>query len=240
MDHEVVQRWARIAGAAYALIIVGSFAGYAVFESKLVVPGDPVTTAARIVDQTGRYRAGLMTDLVMFAGVALLAVALYHVLRGVDPRLALVGLTFRVLEAGVGLVAVVVGFLVPVLAGWADGPARTEALDTVLTWRAATMDAVIVCLCLGTLTFLALFWRSRYVPRWLTGYGVVSIGAMLVATVIAVVAGRDAELLLLSYVPGSLFELGIGLWLLVRGVQVRELQVAAPGRRETPVSSPAG
>jgi hypothetical protein len=80
---------------------------------------------------------------------------------------------------------------------------------------------VLVFLCLGTLVFCYLLFRSRYVPRALAAYGIVSFAILLVGALVRLLAPGYAEAALLSYAPGILFELGIGAWLLLQGVDLR-------------------
>ena len=53
------QRWARMAGALYLLIIALGLFGELFTRGALVVPGDPAATAARISDSMLLWRLGI-------------------------------------------------------------------------------------------------------------------------------------------------------------------------------------
>jgi hypothetical protein len=69
--------------------------------------------------------------------------------------------------------------------------------------------------------FSWLFYRSRYVPRLLAGLGIVAFVVIGLATLSKQILPPLADLAALSLVPGILFEIAIGLWLLVKGVELR-------------------
>lgn len=218
---------ARLAGFAYLAIILSSIVSLAFVESRLIVEGDPATTTENIMASLSLFRIGLAHGLVMFAGVVVLAWALYVVLRTVNERLALLALLFRMAEAVLGGVTVLAGALIVLLL---DGGERLDALEAaqvqalvglLLDAQAIGFDIVIFFLCLGTIVFCWLFYRSGYIPRLLAGFGILAFGVMMVAALSKILLPQFADLASISYGPGILFELAIGLWLLVRGVDLR-------------------
>jgi hypothetical protein len=211
---------ARIAGLAYLAIIIVSLLSLALVESRLVVDGDAAATTANLRADALLFRVGLVVDLAMFAGVVLLSWALYVLLRTVDQRLALLALLWRMTEAVLGVVTVLIGLFVALLI---DRPGSSTALvDLFLRARAVGFDVVVFFLCLGTIVFCYLLFRSRYVPRALAGYGIVSFAILLIGSLVRLLAPEYAAVAMVSYAPGILFELGIGAWLLVKGVDLRQ------------------
>jgi hypothetical protein len=192
----------RIAGIAYFSIIVVSLLNFAFLGSK-------TSTAETARAHLGLFRAGLAIDLAMFAAVAVLAWALYVILREVDARLALLGLVFRLMEATLGLVAVIIGLTVA-------GPIEPALATTALAARAVTYDVLLVFLCLGTLTFCWLFLKSGLLPRWLAQLGLAAFALMLVGSLASLFIPGASELARMTYVPGTVFEIGAGLTLWLR------------------------
>jgi len=87
---------------------------------------------------------------------------------------------------------------------------------------------VLLFMGLGATVFFVLFWRSRRVPRVLAGLGLLTYVAMIGITVASIlVPGISEGTKLLVYVPGGIFELVFGLWLLARGVRIRGARPAA-------------
>ena len=211
--------YARIAGLAYLLAIVPPVLNLALIQPHLVQAGDVVGTAARIASHPTLFRLGLALDLLMFAAVLLLSATHHVVLATVDRNLSLVALVFRASEAVLGCVMVLAGALVPVLA---DGRAALDAaqIDLLLRFRAVGMDYLLVLMCLGAIPFCWLFYTSRYVPRRLSGFGIACYALILLGSLTNILTPRYAGWTMLAFAPGTLFELTIGGWLLLRGVSV--------------------
>jgi hypothetical protein len=92
-----------------------------------------------------------------------------------------------------------------------------QALGSLLT-ETNTMAYQIGQLSLGIGAFFLcwLLYRTRLIPRWLAGWGV--IGYVLHGTgAIAEIFGIPISLILL--IPGGLFELTLAFWLLIKGFQ---------------------
>ncbi|MBE1875643.1 DUF4386 domain-containing protein [Myceligenerans pegani] len=142
-----------------------------------------------VVDQYGRKTA-LTYLAAMILQVVLMATGALAVLM-------LVPLARESAEAG------------PEAGGWAT-PLANLALDAnELGYQAGQL-----ALSVGAFVLVVLLYRTRLVPRWLAGLGLA--GYVLHA------AGSAAELFgvhisLVLLIPGALFEIGLAVWLLVRG-----------------------
>jgi hypothetical protein len=229
-----LDRYARLAGLLYLAIIVTSILSLFLVEARLVVDGDWATTTQRIAADQTLFRAGLVYDMVMFASVIALAWALFVMLRGVDRNRALLALLWRMAEAVVGAVTVLLGVLVALLVDSQDAraafePAQLHALvDVLLTARAIGFDVVVFFLSLGTIVYCRLLYRSRYVPRALAGLGIVAFVIMLVGTAVGLLLPQHRDLTMVGWAPGIVFEAAIGVWLLLKGVRAAPVGVAAP------------
>ena len=95
--------------------------------------------------------------------------------------------------------------------------AWATALGSLLT-HANTMAYNIgqATLGVGGVFLCALLYRTRLIPRFMSGWGLVGY-AIHAAGSIAEVFGIPISLLLL--IPGGLFELALGFWLLIKGFQ---------------------
>lgn len=229
-----LDRYARLAGFLYLTIIVTSILSLFLVESRLVVDGDPAATAARIAANQTLFRAGFVYDMVMFASVVALAWALFVILRGVDRNQALLALLWRMAEAVVGAVTVLLGVLVVLLVGSqgvraAFEPEQLHSLvDVLLTARGIGFDVTIFFLSLGTIVNCRLLYRSRYVPRVLAGLGIAAFVLMLVGAVVSLLLPQYKDLAMAGWAPGIVFEVVIGVWLLLNGVRTAPATVAAP------------
>jgi hypothetical protein len=231
------QRHARIAGAAYALIIVIGVLNSFLIDTRLVVAGDDAATTQNILSNPTLFRLGIAATLVLYALVVVLAWALYEVLKAVGPRLARLGLLFRAAEAIVGVSTVLMSIFVADLVGSENRVAafRQEQLHTlvgaVLEARTTGMDLVLVLIGVGGTTYCGLLFTSRLVPRWLAAWGVVTYLSMLALGLVSLVWRDHPESLeRVFYGPGALFELTIGGWLLVKGVDEKRWQAVSERR----------
>jgi Domain of unknown function (DUF4386) len=229
-----LDRYARLAGLLYLTIIVTSILSLLLVDSRLVVDGDRAATAERIAANETLFRAGLVYDMAMFASVVALAWALFVVLRGVDRDRALLALLWRMAEAVVGAVTVLLGALVVLLVGSegvraAFAPAQLHALvDVLLSARTIGYDVTIFFLSLGTIVYCGLLYRSRAVPRPLAGLGIVSFVLMPVSVVVSLLLPEFQDLAMAAWAPGIVFEVVIGVWLLLKGVRTAPAAAAAP------------
>lgn len=64
-----------------------------------------------------------------------------------------------------------------------------------------------------------LFYRSRYIPRALSLWGIVGVSLALIGTVMGWL-GMSKPVVLVY--PNTLFELAIGLWLVIKGIKSYE------------------
>src|SRR5919199_4056249 len=114
----------------------------------------------------------------------------------------------------------------------AVGAGVAKALGTLLT-ESSTMAYQISQLSLGIGAFFLcwLLFRTRLIPQWLAGLGV--IGYALHATgAIAEIFGIPISLILL--IPGGLFELTVAFWLLIKCFQREVCGAHAEERSDDP------
>lgn len=228
-----VTRSARIAGAVYLLIMVLALVTVDMLDSTLIVAGDAATTASNLMASDSLFRAGIVGTLLLYASVVVLAGLLYTVLESVDAELALLAMLLRVAEGVLGATSALISLAVALLM---DGVRETSAADAsravdvvglLVDWRHAALDVVLVFVGLGGTLFCYLFYKSRYVPRWLAAWGVFTYLSMLGLALLSIVV-PDHPLLLetLLYGAGGLFELVFGAWLLVKAVDLGQLKTA--------------
>jgi uncharacterized protein DUF4386 len=217
---------ARVVGVLYlVLMVTGVFAEFYA-RGRAIVPGDAVQTARNIAASERLFRLGIVSDLVTFAGGIALVWALYVVLRPVDRNLALLGAFWRLAECSVLAVITVNDFAALRLLGGAEylrAVDETQLQVLARVFLGVQSDGYrigIVLFGLGSAVFGYLWFRSRYIPRWLAAWGI--FAALLVAVVTLTVMVFPALTPVVTpfyYAPIFLFEVGLGLWLLTRGIR---------------------
>ena len=69
----------------------------------------------------------------------------------------------------------------------------------------------------GALSNYALFYRSRLVPRWLSGWGMAGVVLLMTACLQALFSDNLVTRYTLLILPIALHEMALAVWLLVKG-----------------------
>lgn len=231
---------ARIAGAAYLIQYVTSVFPEFYARPALIVAGDAARTASNIVAHAQMFRVAIVSDLLAGVAVVVLNAALYQLLAPVHRGLARFAAFWRLVEVSVGSAIAVSGFVVLSLLSGAEPlqPFEPRELQGLMHVFIGARESGYMILLLffgfGSTTYMYLLVRSRYVPRALALLGLVgsalvvlfALTRMLFPAFIAAAfaAARTLPpvalaLLALVLAPILLFELVLGLWLLVKGVR---------------------
>ena len=209
---------AGVVGGLFIVATVTNVVGTTLSRS-LLDEADYLTAVAAHAD---RVAAGALLELVAAGASAGIAIALYPVLKGWGQRSALGSVVFRGAEAVLYMVAAVALLAVLTLSQQltstptADVSSRTVG-DALLDVRQEAALAAVFAFCAGGLLYSALFWRSRLVPRWLTGWGVVALFLLLLACLLALFAQKDVTTYAILAMPIGLQEMVLAVWLIVRG-----------------------
>jgi hypothetical protein len=225
--------YARVAGLAYVIIILLGIFGVGFVESKLVVPGNDAATVNNIMANELLFRIGIYSEIMMFALVILLSLALYVILKTVNRNLALLALLWRLAEAIIGGGVTVLSGLIPLLLLNGEAAFETEQLQALvglfLDVRKAGLDVVLIFIGMGGTVFCYLFFKSKYVPRILAGWGMLTYLSMLILSFVSILSSNFPETIKIAlYAPGALFEIIFGLWLLIKGVNVQQWEKRVP------------
>ncbi|MCL4262028.1 MAG: DUF4386 family protein [Anaerolineae bacterium] len=212
----------------YLFIIIEALLVFMFVDAALVVRGDVAATVNNILANERLFRVGLVSDLIMFASVVILALALFAILKSVNKNLALLALLWRVVEATLGCVAVLVGIMALLLLTGEDYATtftieqRQALIGLFLDVRTAVYSLVLFFVSLGSLLYFYLFFKSGFIPRILAAVGIVSFLLMLVWPLVNMLSpDLGATIQIVCYLPAVLFELFIGFWLLVKGITVQ-------------------
>lgn len=217
------QVYARTAGLLY-LVIFAMAALSMWLQSRLIVSGDPSATAQHIASSISQWRLSAAAELIMFGCDVPLALIFYVLLRPVNENLALLAALFRFAEAVIGS-AMVAWHVVPLL-GLGGATLLYLALRLYnYGFGIALIPFGVHCVLLGYLIF-----RSTYLPKTL-GVLLVIAGVCYVVNSFALIvapasAGVTFILMLVSGLPA---ELGIALWLIVKGVNLERWNAVTRG-----------
>lgn len=225
---------ARIAGIGYLVIIVaGIFAEFAI-RSRLIIPGDAAATAANIISSGWLFRVSIASDLIMLMADIIVAWALYMLLKPVNSGLSLLAAIFRLVHAAVYGIALLTLFFILLLLNSAAyltvfDPEQLHALVLLFT-DAHSYGYIIALVFFAFHVFILgyLIFKSEFIPRILgillviaaLGYTVDSFANILLANY----ASYELIFALVVFVPAFIAELSFGLWLLIRGSRIPQIQ----------------
>ena len=187
---------------------------------------DAPVDLARLAANDNRVILTALIEFVWAITGAGIAIALYPVLRRQNRALALGSVAARIVEGAFVLIGSL--SLVTLLSvsqeAVAGGSAAASSFQAVGSSLLATRDwtggfIAILPFALGALMYYYLLYRSRLVPRWLSGWGLVGAGLCLVATVYA---GFTQEFGFSSVntvlnIPIGIQEMVLAVWLIVKG-----------------------
>lgn len=214
---------ARLAGLLYAVIIVCGISAEVIVRSSLVVAGDPDATAANILAAPGLYRLGFAADSVMLLADVGLALLLYLLLRPVHRTLALAAMLFRLTQAlilGVNLLlyyAVLLLLSQPPYAA-AIGVSQANSLALLfLDLHAHGYDLGLIFFGVANLLLGRLLLRDDRFPAWL-GYGLIAAALVYIGgSYIRFLAPSQYAMVQPAYLLPLLAESAFCLWLLFKG-----------------------
>ena len=98
------------------------------------------------------------------------------------------------------------------------------------------MNVGFILLGLGSAVFACLLLKSRYVPKALAAWGIFASLALTTGTLTLLVFPGFGAVGMAYMIPMGLYEVGLGLWLLVKGISapppVADLTALAPSRAQ--------
>jgi len=199
------------------LFIIGTVSGIlsAVFTGSIL---DAPDYLAQVAANEPKMITGAFFVLLMGLSLAMVPVMMYPLFKRQNEVLALGAVVFRgPLEAATYILMVVSWLLLIVVsrevASAADA-AQFQALGTVLLKANEMINPVLeIVFSLGALMFYILFYQTRLIPRWLSGWGVIGAVVYLAAGILALF-GYGMEFLLALL---GVQEMVMALWLIFKG-----------------------
>lgn len=218
---------AKVAGFLYLFTMVT--ANFAEFyaRARLIVGGDPAQTARNIAASERLFRLGIVSNLITFASVVILLWVLYVVLKPINRNVALLAVFFRLAECSIFALITLNDFVTLRLLSGADYLRAFDAqqLQALAYMFVGTHDAGyligLVFFGLGSGVFAYLWFKSRYIPRWLAALGIFASLLVAIVTLATMVFPSMTDVVIPVYfAPIFIFEVTLGFWLIVKGIQV--------------------
>ena len=209
------------------LFIIGTVSGIlsAVFTGSILAAPDYLTQVAANEMQ---MVTGAFFILLMGLSLAMVPVMMYPLFKKQNEALALGAVVFRgPLEAATYILMVVSWLLLIVVSQESANAADAssfQALGAVLLQANNMINPVLeIVFSLGALMFYTLFYQTRLIPRWLSGWGIVGAIVYLAGGVLALF-GTNLEFLLALL---GVQEMVMALWLIIKGFNPSTLTAEA-------------
>jgi hypothetical protein len=209
-----------IAGVLFIAATAAALLGSSFTQSILDAPDYLVKISAN----QSQVTLGVLFRFIAAATSAGIAISLYPILRKHNEGLALGSVGFRLIEAvfytvaALGLLSLVSLSEQYVNAG-APAASDFQILGTLLlaacNW--ASFGFGVLSFCLGALMYYCVFFQSRLIPRWLSGWGLIAIALLLAMALFVMFGAQPSGTTLLLAVPIAVQEMVLAVWLIVKG-----------------------
>ncbi|MFI5259960.1 MAG: DUF4386 domain-containing protein [Candidatus Limnocylindrales bacterium] len=214
----------RHAVAAGVLLLIADMAGVLNVALSHVLRDSP-NFIGMVPDHSTELGLAALFVFAMGAAGAGVSVALYPVLRQLNPTLAIGAVVFRTAEGVIWMVCA--GILMSIVslgqraAGAADPAWYGNASRLLLDGTDQINLAGLLVFSLGALCYYYAFFRSRVLPRWLSGWGLLGTALWIGGVTWAMVAHSQDYSLFVA--PLGLQELVFAFWLILRGFSAPKL-----------------
>jgi len=206
-----------------------------IFSNVLISPllASPTFLAA-VADHSQLMIAASLIALIEGTATVGIALALYPILKGPHPALALGYAGIRIAELAIAAVGFGLGgLLLATLSGTVANGASETLGALLVALRHWTLMLVYVYTAVGGVMLSYMLLRTRLVPRAFSVLGLIGYPLLLLAAVLDMLGIVDtvAGMGLVGLVPGGLFEFLLPIWLFIRGfnltARARPARVAA-------------
>jgi len=210
----------RLLGAAFLLQAVAALVWSAFLLPPLIVSDSITDTMTNIANNALQMRASIVVTMITAIGIAMLGALLFVTLKKQNMKIALVALGLYLIEAAILAASRIPAFALlrisqeSVIAGH---PAYLQTLGNLFYESAEFGDWLhMLPFALGATLFYYLFFKSGYIPRALSLFGLIAALLALIGTPFALL-GYDVPIVV--FLPNLPFELTIGVWLMVKGIR---------------------
>jgi len=215
------KRTARIAGALFIIATAASILSLPFLE--------PINASNYLVSVSANGNQVTTGALLLFVGAvaaASIAISLYPVLSRYRGGLALGAVGFRLIEGAFYIVGVLCLLLLLTLSeefvkAGAPDSSYFQTLGVLLLagYRVAGNVASLLAFSIGALLYYYIFYQTRLVPRWLSGWGLVGAMLSMVSGLLVMLRliGPFSTFQIVLNLPIAPQEMVLAVWLIVKG-----------------------
>ena len=221
------KKTARIAGFLYLLLALTGAFSILYVPSALVVFGDAAATAERIASSQLLFRAGILSGIVSHVIFVLLVLVLYHLLREISRKQAMLMVTLVVISVATGFVNTInqLGALIALSGAEFLSVFEEPELDALaylfIRLHSHGIQIIQIFWGLWLFPFGILVYRSRFIPKILGVLLIIAGVGYLLSTITFLILPQYQSALSTLITILEMGELPIILWLLIVGVKAQ-------------------
>jgi hypothetical protein len=218
---------ARIVGFTLLLLMASGLIGMFAFGGHHIANGDAAAITRNIQAHEEKFRAAVACEIVMLNCDVVLALALYALLKPVNSTLALLGSFWRIANAVLLGVHVAIGLARLDLFGdprsmsllTADQLNAVSLIFSGMQSHLSLMGLMFFCLGAGVHSWL--LYKSRYIPRIISGLYLLASVEMLLCCFTFILFPNTRHVLDPAFLlPDFFAELSAALWLALKGAKL--------------------
>ena len=210
----------KLLGAAFLLQAIASLVSGLILLQPLIVPGNIIDIMTNISNNALQMRASIVVEMITAIGIVILGVLLFITLKKISMKISLVALGLYIIEAGILAASRIPAFSLlrisqeSVIAGH---PTYLQTLGNLFyESQSFGYNLHMLAFALGATLFYYLFFKSGFLPRVLSLWGLIAAPLALIGILFSLF-GYNVPIVV--FLPNLPFEITMGIWLMVKGIR---------------------
>jgi hypothetical protein len=209
----------RFLGAVFLLQAVASLVS-TFFLTPLIMPDNIIDSMINISNNTLQMRASIVGEMIAVIGIVMLGSLLFQILKEQNRTIALVARGLYLITAAIIAVSRIAAFALLRISQESVIAGHPDYLQTLgnLFYELQEFGYFLHMLpyTLGATLFYYLFYKSGFLPQVLSLWGLIAAPLAFIGSLFDHL-GFDVSMFV--FLPNLPFDLGIGLWLIVKGIK---------------------
>jgi len=223
---------AMITGTLFIIATVASIASL-----PFLAPVNASNYLVNVSANENQIITGILLTIISAFASASIAISLYPVLKKHSQGLALGAVGFRLIEAVfyiVGVIGIVLLLSLSQEFVKAGAPSSSyfQTLGVILLsgYHWAGNVAGTLAFYIGAMMYYYIFYRTKLIPKWLSGWGLVAVSMGIIASMLVMfqVVGSMSTVQVVLNLPIAVQEMVLAAWLIVKGFNASIITSKSP------------
>jgi len=216
----------RVLGLLFFIVAITSLSSMVLFDS-IVGTGSISESMINISNNQMQMRISILVDVICSIAIVFLGVWLFVTLKKQNKNIALAALGLYIVESALLAVSKISHYSLfnisqEFVKAGAPEPSYFQTLATLFLSDAKFAYSIhLLVFGLGALLFYYLFLKSKSIPLVFPTWGLIAVSLVLIGTLLVVLFDLT---IIVMFLPNMLFELAIGVWLMVKGFRPQEIK----------------